>query len=76
MAPGTEAMNDRDSLTKCSSHCGGGDGYRLPNRGVATEGQLSHRTVIHSDSTQYSRPILERSGLVQLSTTTPYRWQR
>nr|WP_205862926.1 GNAT family N-acetyltransferase [Planosporangium thailandense] len=34
------------------------------------------KTLIHSDSTEYSRPILERSGLVKVSTTTPYHWQR
>lgn len=34
------------------------------------------RTLIHSDSTELSRPILERSGLVAVSTTTPYRWTR
>lgn len=34
------------------------------------------KTLIHSDSTEYSRPILERSGLIKVSTTTPYRWQR
>jgi N-acetylglutamate synthase-like GNAT family acetyltransferase len=34
------------------------------------------RTLIHSDSTDYSRPILERSGLVAVSTTTPYEWHR
>lgn len=34
------------------------------------------KTFIHSDSTEFSRPILERSGLVKVSTTTPYRWQR
>ncbi len=27
---------------------------------------------INSDSTEFSRPILERSGLVKVSTTTPY----
>ncbi|MBC7277449.1 GNAT family N-acetyltransferase [Nocardioides sp.] len=27
---------------------------------------------IHSDSTEFSRPILERSGLVKVGTTTPY----
>lgn len=27
---------------------------------------------IHSDSTEFSRPILERSGLVKVTTTTPY----
>lgn len=30
------------------------------------------RTLIHSDSTEDSRPILERSGFVRVSTTTPY----
>jgi hypothetical protein len=34
------------------------------------------KMLIHSDSTEYSRPILERSGLVKVSTTTPYNWQR
>ena len=32
------------------------------------------KTLIHSDSTEYSRPILERAGLITVSTTTPYRW--
>jgi hypothetical protein len=31
---------------------------------------------INSDSTEFSRPILERSGLVKVSTTTPYEWSR
>ncbi|RIX26658.1 GNAT family N-acetyltransferase [Amnibacterium setariae] len=31
---------------------------------------------INSDSTEYSRPILERSGFVKVSTTTPYEWHR
>lgn len=31
---------------------------------------------IHSDSTEYSRPILERSGLVRVTTATPYEWRR
>ncbi|SDW72298.1 hypothetical protein SAMN04487912_104214 [Arthrobacter sp. cf158] len=34
------------------------------------------KTLIHSDSTEFSRPILERSGLLKVSTTTPYRWVR
>ncbi|QQE77114.1 GNAT family N-acetyltransferase [Alicyclobacillus sp. SO9] len=34
------------------------------------------KTLIYSESTEYSRPILERSGLVKVSTTTPYRWYR
>ena len=31
---------------------------------------------IHSDSTEFSRPILERSGLIKVTTTTPYLWRR
>lgn len=34
------------------------------------------KTLINSDSTEYSRPILERSGFVKVSTTTPYEWRR
>lgn len=34
------------------------------------------RTLIHSDSTEFSRPILERAGLLAASTTTPYLWRR
>lgn len=41
-------------------------------RAALTEG----KTLIHSDSTEFSRPILERSGLVKVSTTVPYRWRR
>lgn len=36
---------------------------------------LGH-TLINSDSTEYSRPILERSGFLKVSTTTPYNWRR
>lgn len=31
---------------------------------------------ITSDSTEFSRPILERAGLLRVSTTTPYVWRR
>lgn len=31
---------------------------------------------VHSDCTTMSRPILERSGLVEVTTTTPYEWRR
>lgn len=34
------------------------------------------KTLINSDSTEFSRPILQRSGLVKVSTTTPYKWTR
>jgi hypothetical protein len=32
------------------------------------------KRLIHSDSTEVSRPILERAGLVKVSTTTPILW--
>lgn len=32
--------------------------------------------LLHSDCTELSRPILERSGLVAVTTTTPYLWTR
>jgi len=31
---------------------------------------------LHSDSTEFSRPILERSGMRKVTTTTPYVWTR
>ena len=31
---------------------------------------------LHSDSTDMSRPILQRSGLLPVTTTTPYVWTR
>lgn len=34
------------------------------------------KTLLNSDSTEYSRPILERAGFVKVSTTTPYEWRR
>ncbi len=30
---------------------------------------------LHSDSTEFSRPILERSGFLKITTTTPYLWR-
>lgn len=34
------------------------------------------KTYLQSDCTEFSRPILERAGLVKVSTTTPYVWTR
>ena len=34
------------------------------------------KTLAHSDSTEYSRPVLERSVMVKVSTTTPYNGKR
>lgn len=50
--------------------------YRALTAARARSALALGKTLVHSDSTEYSRPILERSGLVEVSTTTPYRWQR
>ncbi|WP_446666109.1 GNAT family N-acetyltransferase [Flexivirga sp. B27] len=34
------------------------------------------KTLINSDSTEFSRPILQRAGFRRVTTTTPYVWQR
>ncbi len=50
--------------------------YRALTSARARSALRHGKTLINSDSTEYSRPILERSGLVKLSTTTPYEWRR
>jgi ribosomal protein S18 acetylase RimI-like enzyme len=50
--------------------------YRALTAARARSALRAGKTLIHSDSTEYSRPILERSGMVRVSTTTPCRWQR
>ncbi len=50
--------------------------YRALTAARARAALAQGKTLIHSDSTEYSRPILERSGLLKVSTTTPYRWSR
>ncbi|MDI2033597.1 GNAT family N-acetyltransferase [Paenarthrobacter nitroguajacolicus] len=48
--------------------------YRALTARRAQAALANGKTFIQSDSTEYSRPILERSGLIKVSTTTPYRW--
>ncbi|GAA2463447.1 GNAT family N-acetyltransferase [Agromyces soli] len=50
--------------------------YRALTSARARSALAQGKTLINSDSTEFSRPILERSGLVKVSTTTPYVWQR
>lgn len=50
--------------------------YRALTAARARSALARGKSLIHSDSTEYSRPILERSGLVAVSTTTPYHWRR
>ncbi|MPY97315.1 MAG: GNAT family N-acetyltransferase [Actinophytocola sp.] len=50
--------------------------YRALTAARARSALACGKTLIHSDSTAYSRPILERAGLVAVSTTMPYVWRR
>lgn len=50
--------------------------YRALTAARARSALRLGKALLHSDSTEYSRPILERSGLVKVSTTTPYIWDR
>jgi hypothetical protein len=50
--------------------------YRALTAARARSALAMGKTLITSDSTEFSRPILERSGMVKVSTTTPYHWQR
>ena len=50
--------------------------YRALTAARARSALRAGKSLIHSDSSEYSRTILERAGLVRVSTTTPYRWRR
>ena len=50
--------------------------YRALTAARARSALARGKTLMHSDSTEYSRPILERYGLLKVSTTTPYLWER
>lgn len=50
--------------------------YRAVTAARARAAVALGKSLIHSDSTEYSRPILERYGLLRVSTTTPYCWRR
>jgi ribosomal protein S18 acetylase RimI-like enzyme len=50
--------------------------YRALTAARARSALTLGKTLVNSDSTEYSRPILERAGLVKVSTTTPYNWRR
>jgi hypothetical protein len=50
--------------------------YRALTAARARSALALSKRLIHSDSTEFSRPILERAGLVKVSTTTPYMWRR
>lgn len=50
--------------------------YRALTAARARSALAAGKTWINSDSTGYSRPILERSGFVKVSATTPCKWRR
>ncbi|WP_344778401.1 GNAT family N-acetyltransferase [Nocardioides panacisoli] len=50
--------------------------YRALTAARASSALRAGKALIHSDSTEYSRPILERYGFSKVSTTTPYEWRR
>jgi len=50
--------------------------YRALTAARARSALARGKTYLQSDSTEFSRPILERSGLIKVSTTTPYEWRR
>ncbi len=50
--------------------------YRALTAARARSAVALGKTLVNSDSTPDSRPILERAGLAKVSTTTPYTWQR
>ncbi len=50
--------------------------YRALTAARARSALALGATWVHSDCTDDSRPILERSGLVAVTTTTPYVWTR
>ncbi|BCJ33091.1 N-acetyltransferase [Actinocatenispora thailandica] len=50
--------------------------YRALTAARARSAIIAGKAFVQSDSTEYSRPILERAGLVKVSTTTPYQWRR
>lgn len=50
--------------------------YRALTAARARSALARGKRYAHSDSTEASRPILERAGLVRVTTTTPYEWSR
>jgi ribosomal protein S18 acetylase RimI-like enzyme len=50
--------------------------YRALTAARACSALALSKRLMHSDSTEFSGPILERAGLVKVSTTTPYMWRR
>lgn len=50
--------------------------YRAVTAARARSAMARGKRYLQSDCTEFSRPILERAGLVRVTTTTPYVWTR
>ncbi|MGK2874892.1 MAG: GNAT family N-acetyltransferase [Nocardioides sp.] len=50
--------------------------YRALTAARARSALKIGKSFIHSDSTDYSRPILERYGFTRVTGSVPYRWRR
>lgn len=50
--------------------------YRALTAARARSALARGKTLLNADCTEMSRPILERSGLVKVSETTPWTWRR
>jgi predicted GNAT family N-acyltransferase len=50
--------------------------YRALTAARARSAIARGKRLVHSDSTEYSRPILERYGFLRVTSTTPYEWTR
>ncbi|WP_326845061.1 GNAT family N-acetyltransferase [Microbacterium gorillae] len=72
--PGTDVAGIRGGATRPEYR---GRGIYRALTSARVESVMRHGVrYIHSDSTEDSRPILERSGLVKVSETTPWTWTR
>lgn len=50
--------------------------YRALTAARAQAARAAGYSFVHSDCTEFSRPILERSGLLRVSSTTPFIWRK
>ena len=50
--------------------------YRAITAERARSARRHGKKYLHSDCTEYSRPILQRAGLVPITTSTPFVWRR
>ncbi|MCQ9343233.1 hypothetical protein [Corynebacterium kozikiae] len=50
--------------------------YRALTATRAARAEARSHALLYADCTEFSRPILQKSGLVPITTTTPYFWRR